>query len=129
MTRVLPNPPPPGDDLDVLLGRFFKSEVPAPWPDFRPPKSARTLPLKGHAAQARHPRRMVLSRLALAASVGLLLLGGLLLGGKFTPSNNLAPPPLSGAGDANKKNRLPRVPADSPVRTPEKAKTGTTPER
>jgi hypothetical protein len=72
---------------------------------------------------------MLLSRLALAASVGLLLVGGLFLGGKFTPSNNPVPPALSGPGDANRTKRLPTVPTDPPTRTPEKAKTPTTSKR
>jgi hypothetical protein len=131
MTRVLPNPPPPGDDLDVLLGSFFKGEMPAHWPAFVLPEPAQTLPLESQAGAARRQplRRMFLSRLALAASVGLLLVGGLLLGGKFTPSRGQLLPPLTDPGSANRSKRLPAVPTEPPAKAPNKAKTATTPER
>jgi hypothetical protein len=134
MTRVFPNPPPPGDELDVLLGAFFKSEMPAPWPDLHPPESARTLlPLMGRALpnrrEASRPRAsgMLLSRIALAASVALLLLAGWFLGGKLTPSNGPGLPSLTNP-TANPKMRFPHLPSDAEGKTPEKAKTATTPE-
>jgi hypothetical protein len=56
----------PGDVPDGLLRAFFRAELPDPWPHFR----------KRSWTAAR-------SRLALAATVGLLLLGTLLLSGQF----------------------------------------------
>ena len=73
---------PPEQDVDQLLGAFFKSEIPDPWPAFEPP--ARTLPFR----PAPERRGFVLgSRLALAASVALLLVSGWLLSGSFNAPN------------------------------------------
>lgn len=65
----------PPDELDALLRDFFRSEMPQPWPDFAIPEPAPILPLT-RPARSWLPVR---SRLALAASVGLLLTGSLLL--------------------------------------------------
>jgi hypothetical protein len=71
------NPPPvvPGragrtpDDLDGLLRDFFEAEQPAPWPGLEPPAVRQP---------AKAPRwQRARSRLTLAASVALLLGGGL----------------------------------------------------
>jgi hypothetical protein len=71
------NPPPVGpgrtgrtpDDLDGLLRDYFEAELPAPWPGFQPPAVRQPAP---------RPRwQRVRSRLSLAASVALLLGGGL----------------------------------------------------
>jgi hypothetical protein len=76
---------PPEQDVDQLLGAFFKSEIPDPFPPFEPPVR-RTLPFR----PAPERRRFVLgSRLALAASVALLMVGGWLLSGSFSgPAKN-----------------------------------------
>jgi len=76
MNRVAVQTVPSGDDLDALLGAFYKAQMPTPWPAFPPPARPRTLPLR---PQARRPWPVVASRLALAASVALLLLGFWLL--------------------------------------------------
>ncbi len=60
---------PSPDDLDRLLGAFFRAEVPSPWPR---PKALAAVP----AAPARRARTLRQSRLALAASVAALLVGG-----------------------------------------------------
>jgi hypothetical protein len=121
MNRVLDQSPPPGDDLDVLLGSFFKAEMPAPWPPFQAPASSRTLPLNGRLAPRRSmplngrtgARHLFGSRGALAASVGLLMLAGLLLGGKFAPSSRVPLPPLPNPGTADPTKKLPLfVPTD-----------------
>jgi hypothetical protein len=80
MNRVVDKPDLPGGDIDALLGAYFKAELPKPWPAFQPPRRSRILPVR--PAQPR-PRFAVGSRLALAASVALLLLCGWLLSGKF----------------------------------------------
>ncbi len=100
MKRVVDKPDSPGGDIDALLGAFFQGEMPRPWPAFQSPRRSRTLPVP--PARPR-PRFAFGSRLALAASVGLLLLCGWLLSGKFpgmpAPSG---PPALSGPGTAEK---------------------------
>ena len=89
MNLVPPPPRKPSDDLDFLLRRFFRSQMPDPWPRprlsfFRPHPATPATP-------SRHP--LIRSRWALAASVGLLLLGSLLLPGRFTQALKLEPYP------------------------------------
>ena len=65
-------------NLDQVLGAYFKSELPAEWPALHLPHSARIA-----APSATHKSAgAVRSRLALAASVALLLLGQLWLTGR-----------------------------------------------
>jgi hypothetical protein len=47
---------PPGDDLDQLLGAFFRSEMPDPWPGFQPSLS-QTAPLKAAPLPGTDPRQ------------------------------------------------------------------------
>jgi hypothetical protein len=79
MSLVPPPPRKPSDDLDFLLRAFFRSQMPDPWPGLRlssfRPNSARP------ATPSRRP--LIRSRWALAASIGLLLIGSLLLPGRF----------------------------------------------
>jgi hypothetical protein len=100
----------PGDDLDALLTAFFRKEMPANWPAFQPP-SSRTGPLASPAAPPARssrteqgsssgtrrswPRSRPLwsSRLALAASVALLVAGAL-----SAPGLLPRPPAPGGAG-------------------------------
>jgi hypothetical protein len=134
MTRVFSNPSPPGDELDVLLGSFFKGEMPDPWPACRPAEEKQTLALNGRAAISRRQSlappmsRMLLSRLALAASIGLLLVAGLLLGGKLTPTRNTALPPLV-SPEADTSKRFDPMAIDPRPKTLEKAKTASPAER
>src|SRR6516164_7032775 len=62
----------PEDEIDGLLRAYFRAEMPHPWPTFQAP-----VPLQ----EARPLRRFSLmrSRLALAASVALIILGSLFL--------------------------------------------------
>jgi len=88
MNRVAPRNAVPGEELDALLGDFFKSEMPAPWPAFRPSVQQRILPERpdrpaGWSAFG--------SRLALAASVGLLVLGTWLLPASVNAPNGKQP--------------------------------------
>jgi len=112
------------DELDALLGAFFKAEMPAPWPAFVPPASAKksapsstkkTLPFRRPDESEQRPTRRRwhgwTSRLALAASVALLLLGTWLMpsptgGGRIGGGN---PPTIGTEGDgtANPKDGLP----------------------
>jgi len=68
----------PGDDLDGLLSAFFRNELPSPWPEA--PRVEET-PVILRPAQAR--RSSLRSRLALAASVALLVSGPWFLGDSF----------------------------------------------
>src|SRR4051812_23397181 len=71
------------DDLDGLLRRFFRSEMPHPWPAAPTlPKSRAVVPFP-----RRHTRRPWLAfsmRFAVAASVALLVTGYLSLAGRFS---------------------------------------------
>ena len=62
------------DDVDGVLGAFFKAQMPAPWPSMKAPPGAEKT-TKGWP--------IMRSRLALAASVGLLALGLSSLAGAF----------------------------------------------
>ena len=65
-----------GDDVDGLLRRFMRAELPDPWPAFRPP--ARTTKLAQPTLPARSSRWVHLrSYLALAATVALVVIGSL----------------------------------------------------
>lgn len=77
MKRMVQPVPPDDEALDALLGAYFKAEVPTTWPAFQPPRRA-VLPFRPAAAP---PRRLPfgLSRLALVASVALLLLAAWLM--------------------------------------------------
>jgi len=62
------------DPLDGLLRAYFRSQMPTPWPAFRPQRVQRpTAPQSPWSGYA--------SRLALAASVAFLLLTGYFLAG------------------------------------------------
>src|SRR5258708_1695019 len=113
MNRVAPSPVSPGDDLDVLLGAFFKSEMPAPWPAFTRSASARTLPLPPRRTAPL--RRLAFnSRLSLVASVAFLLLAAWLLTGKFAPSTGTLLPELT-PGAADRKEAFPFLPDAKPM--------------
>jgi hypothetical protein len=111
-----------------LLGSFFKGEMPDPWPAFQPAAPARTLSLNGRAVPSRNEpsrtpsHRMLLSRMALAASVALLLLAGWFLGGSFNQSRGPVLPSLPDNGAAKRDVRFPHVVPNAPAKTPEKAK-------
>jgi hypothetical protein len=75
----------PGDDLDGLLSAFFRTEMPCPWPGAPVPEET---PVIFRPAPVR--RSSFRSRLALAASVALLIAGAWLLGDSFkdAPDNH-----------------------------------------
>jgi hypothetical protein len=89
--NLLPPPPaspggaPPSDgDIDTLLSAFFRAEMPDPWPTLRAPAGPRVTPALPVRPSAPPPRRrtLVRSRLALAASVALLVAGALFRAGR-----------------------------------------------
>jgi hypothetical protein len=65
------NPGLPPEELDTLLTGFFRSEMPDPWPVLKAPAEAPFRP----AAPVASRWTSVRSRVALAASVALLLVG------------------------------------------------------
>jgi hypothetical protein len=88
--NLLPPPPtspggaPPSDgDIDTLLSAFFRAEMPDPWPSLEAPARPRVAPVPVRPS-APPPRRrtLVRSRLALAASVALLVVGALFRAGR-----------------------------------------------
>jgi hypothetical protein len=82
LTQGGPSRPP--ENLDGLLRRFFRSEMPRSWP--AAPK------VETPAARKLRPSRPWFrpsSRLALAAAVALLLIGYLALAGKFPTDQSL----------------------------------------
>jgi hypothetical protein len=81
--------PRPPEDVDGLLRRFFRSEMPEPWPE------APTVPT---AAPRKRPQRVwfrLSHRFALAAAVALFLIGYLTLAGRF-PTTGPTRQPIPG---------------------------------
>jgi hypothetical protein len=79
------------DELDALLRAFFRSEMPDPWPAVKIPPAESAYSSWWTASR---------SRLALAASVALLMLGSWWLAGNT--ANYTAPVPTTpGVGSAN----------------------------
>jgi hypothetical protein len=114
------------DDLDGLLRRFFRAEMPDPWPVLKPPAE----PTTDIARSA--PRRWGLSasRWALAASVALLLVGQLFLSGTFTDyaaprSEATFQDPTANPGRVKERKYKIEAQGDpkSPVRAPQPAPT------
>jgi hypothetical protein len=109
-----------GDDgLDNLLRSFYKAQLPDPWPSCEAPPDRRVLFPLSPAARRRQP--LLRSRLALAASVVLLVAGGeWLLHGAFQPAA-VTPPALTEAPgpqpshpSADNRDRLPPAPVAEP---------------
>jgi hypothetical protein len=85
--NLVPNRPvPPDEPIDGLLRTFYRKEMPRPWPAPLPP--ARPAPLPNAPRQSGATRR----RLALAASVAVLGLGSLVVGGKAVPNRTADTP-------------------------------------
>jgi hypothetical protein len=80
MNRMVDRSVPQGDDIDALLGAFYKAQMPRKWPPFQAPPRSRTLSLRPATPRSRFA---IGSRFALAASVALLLLAAWLLAGRF----------------------------------------------
>jgi hypothetical protein len=76
--NVIVPPRVPPEEIDGLLRAFYRAEAPHPWPAWKAPAAPQVPPPV--PAPSRKP--LWRSRLALAASVGLLALGSLLLPGK-----------------------------------------------
>jgi len=83
MSVVEPPHSQPGDELDGLLRKFFKSQLPHPWPAPQVPSSVTPSQLRPASG-----RSLTRSRWALAASVALLLFGSWLLPNRFSQDAN-----------------------------------------
>jgi hypothetical protein len=101
--RTSPGFGPSGDELEGMLRTFFRAEVPDPWPTMKFPEPILKL---------RKPRRStwlrVGPRLAVAASVALLVVGYLALGSIF-PKHQPDGPSMNGPTIGQKDNRPRRV--------------------
>jgi hypothetical protein len=89
------------DDIDRMLGKFFRSEVPAPWPPL-------SVPVKMPARQY-SSGTLSTGRMALAASVAALLAGGWFVSGRLS-----GPMPATGSLE----NGAATVPANLRTNTP-----------
>ena len=81
-----------GDEVDSVLSRFFRAELPHPWPECVASAQAREAPMPCRASS---PWRET-GRFALAASIVLFVLGYVTLAGFFpkpqsTPTQNSGP--------------------------------------
>lgn len=96
-------------DIDGWLKAFFRKEMPHPWPSLKPPAKA------GQAAARRRP--LFRSRMALAASVMVLLLGYLWVAARFPGSDALiadpTPAPAHGMIGKGMKKQRPLKPIEA----------------
>jgi hypothetical protein len=77
----------PRDDVDRLLRDFFRAEMPDPWPELSPPEALPLRPMKARTNRWAGLRR----RFAVAASVGLVLVGYLFLARAFPGTSSDGP--------------------------------------
>jgi hypothetical protein len=103
-----------GDDLDQMLRAFFQAEMPNPWPS-APEAAPQPVLLPAAKSGASGLSPLTRSRLALAASVALLVAGPLFLAGRqdkpalpptTTPFEESSATPLDPRGPKNYKESL-----------------------
>ena len=87
MNLLVGSPPRPDGDLDGLLHDYFQAEMPRPWPALMVAPAVRQVPRPSPARPS-----ILRSRLALAASVALLVTSSLVLPGKFSSRSEDSPP-------------------------------------
>jgi hypothetical protein len=92
MTTNTPQPNVPGDEVDRLLGAYFRAQMPAKWP--AAPSPSNGLNPSAGPDSARRTDPATKSRWALAASVALLIgscwyLSGAATNGHRRPDTNL----------------------------------------
>jgi len=80
MSQMMNDLKPGNGDVEGLLRRFFRSEMPHPWPECEASAQARETPPPS--------RFRALARLALAASVVLFVFGYLAVAAFFPPPQN-----------------------------------------
>jgi hypothetical protein len=98
---------PPEDDLDGLLRSFFKAEMPALWPSFAVPAARNGVPPQ-QRSQTAYRFALWRSRLALAASILLLIAGTLFLFGGSDTHQDAGSPSLHGAPSMGERPQLPK---------------------
>lgn len=86
----MPLRPTQPDDVDVLLRDWFQSQMPKPWPASPLSRGLRPTVLPFRRPEPRYYRPMR-SRLALAASVAVLALGGWLIAGRVSTPPDAGP--------------------------------------
>jgi hypothetical protein len=94
------------DDVDGLLRVFFRAQVPKPWPVLKPPAT------KSRQEGVAAPRGLSLlrSRIALAASLLILLFGQLFISGMFSDYAHSTADGDRGKTEATNLNRRTRFP-------------------
>jgi len=95
MNTINQLPTPSGDQVDRLLTAYYRSEMPANWPNAPEPWATPATPATGRKSHSQSR-----SRWALAASVALLIGGCWYVSGQMTDGKKRAGLNLDG-GDAN----------------------------
>ncbi len=112
----------PPDDLDDLLSAFFKAQMPKTWPAPETPVSRRAAPPLVAGPAKGWP--LMRSRLAVAASVALLVGGSLLLAGAFQgrPNGPAGPTIINYKAEALNPDGTPKAPTSPEIHLPAKIK-------
>jgi hypothetical protein len=95
---------PPPDEVDGLLRRFFRAQMPSPWPKAPVASEYKTTSPSRRLAVVRFFRPTI--RLAVAAAVALLVIGYLALQSWFPDPRALNPAP---ADNQHPMGQLPKV--------------------
>jgi len=127
MSLLSPPPVPrggaqPPDDVDDLLRAFFKAQMPKSWPAPDVPASRRAASLPVARPVKGWP--LMRSRLAVAASVALLVGGSLLLAEAFQgrPNGPAGPTITNGKAEALNPDGTPKAPTSPEIHLPAKIK-------
>ena len=91
-------------DLDGLIHGFFRAQMPEPWPVLKPPATPPVPP----ASRLLRRRSLFRSRLALAASLLILLIGQVFVAGMFPSYSRFAS--ISDRGKTEATHRKVRIP-------------------
>jgi len=110
---TLRNPGLPPEEVDTLLRSFFRAEMPDPWPVLKAPAEEPFRPERRSTSRWTGLR----SRVALAASITLLMLGSWCFSAR-TPDYSLPTQDLSGPSGTGSNVPLP---GKAPVKTPSNA--------
>lgn len=108
----------PPDDVDDLLRAFFKAQMPKSWAAPDVPASRRAAPPL--VARSAKGWPLMRSRLAVAASVALLVGGSLMLAGAFQgrPNGPAAPTIINDKAEALNPDGTPKTPKSPEIRLP-----------
>src|SRR5262245_25001330 len=111
MNQLQDSPARAGDPIDEVLRAFFRQQIPQRWPAVPLPPAPAT-PLLAAARSSRNARR----RLALAASVGLLVLGSMFVAGKVAPPTSVPPTLPDNARGRNERPWFKEMPKTLPAK-------------